>query len=430
MFRVVLLFAWCVIVVAHPVMAQEASPSLDLAELERRLEVLAEEIERLKLGEVVVKAERSQYGFGPAASKVYRAQRGVSVGGYGEMVYQNFAKEFDNGTAANKVDELDFLRAIVYVGYKFDNRWLLNTEFEWEHSASDKGGELSVEFAYIDYLWRPQLNLRAGMLLVPMGLVNELHEPTVFIGARRPGVEQVIIPTTWRENGFGVFGNLGPLTYRTYVVNGFDGARFSAGGLRGGRQKGARAKADDFAWVGRLDYTATPGLIVGGSVYAGNSGQGQSLLVNNSPVRVGSARTTIVEGHLDWKWRGLGFRALGAQANIDDVTQLNKALNLTGNKSVGETLQGYSLQFSYDLLSLRPAGEQSLTPYVRWESYDTQHKVPAGFSRNLENDIESLTVGLAYNPITQVVFKVDYQNIDNGAKTGLNQVNAALGYIF
>lgn len=456
MSRITLLLLCGIVLAIHPAIAQESSAPSEpakpvvalvdaqrsgasrpdsLAELERRLDVLADEIERLKLGEVAARAERSQYGFGPAASKVYRAGRGISIGGYGEMVYQNFAEKLDNGAPADKISQLDLLRAIVYVGYKFNNRWLLNSELEFEHASTGEGaeekGEVSVEFAYVDYLWRPQLNLRAGLLLVPMGLTNELHEPTVFLGVLRPGVERAIIPTTWRENGFGLFGDLGPFTYRTYAITSFDAAGFSASGLRDGRQGGSKAKARDFAWVGRLDYTATPGLIVGASAFAGNSGQDLTLGVSH--VKAG---TTIIEGHLDWKWRGLGLRALGVQANVHDVARLNQAISrisgspLSSNESVGETLQGYYLQAAYDLLSLRPRGEQALTPFVRWESYDTQHTVPAGFSRDPANDIDSLTVGFAYNPISQVIFKVDYQNNDNGKKTGINQFNAALGYIF
>lgn len=451
MSRITLLLLCGIVLAIHPAIAQESSAPSEpakpvvaladaqrsatsqadsLAELERRLDVLADEIERLKLGEVAARAERSQYGFGPAASKVYRAGRGVSIGGYGEMVYQNFAEKLDNGAPTDKISRLDLLRAIVYVGYKFNNRWLLNSELEFEHASTGEGaeekGEVSVEFAYVDYLWRPQLNLRAGLLLVPMGLTNELHEPTVFLGVQRPGVERAIIPTTWRENGFGLFGDLGPFTYRTYAITSFDAAGFSASGLRDGRQEGSKAKARDFAWVGRLDYTATPGLLVGASAFAGNSGQDLPTLTG---VNV-KAGTTIIEGHLDWKWRGLGLRALGVQENVHDVTQLNQALSLTGNDSVGETLRGYYLQAAYDLLSLRPAGEQGLTPYLRWEQYDTQHKVPIGFSRNPANDIKTLTIGLAYNPISQLILKADYQNVDNGANTGLNQFNAALGYIF
>src|SRR5690606_5504586 len=118
-------------------------------------------------------------------------------------------------------------------------------EIEFEHASTGQGGEVSVEFAYLDYLATPHLGVRAGMVLVPMGFVNELHEPTTFLGTTRPLTESTIIPTTWRENGAGVFGDIGDFSYRAYVINGLDAVGggssraggFSAAGLRGGRQK-------------------------------------------------------------------------------------------------------------------------------------------------------------------------------------------------
>lgn len=392
-----------------------------MAELERRLEVLAGEIEKLKIGEAAASADETGYGFGPAASKIYRTERGLSVGGYGEVLYQNFDSERDDNAASGKTDTFDLLRGVLYFGYKFNDRWLLNSEIEYEHA----GGEVSVEFAYIDYLWRPQANVRAGLLLVPMGFINELHEPTVFLGANRPDVERLIIPTTWRENGFGLFGDAGPFTYRAYVVNGFRGAGFTASGLRGGRQKGNQAKAEDLAWVGRLDFTGIPGLLVGGSAYLGDSGQDLTTAAGKD-IALG---TRILEAHLEWRWRGLELRALGVQAELDDVADLNQALKFTGNQSVGESLKGHYLQLGYDVLAGR-GGEQAFIPYARWEAYNTQDEVPGGFAANPANDVETLTFGFAYKPVDQIVFKVDHQKIDNEAGTGTDQFNVLLGWIF
>ncbi len=395
-----------------------------VTELERRLEILAQEIERMRIGEaasIAGSAEGSEFGLGPAASKIYRAERGLSIGGYGELLYQNFDSEREDGAASGRNDVFDLLRGVLYFGYKFNDRWLLNSEIEYEHA----GREVSVEFAYLDYLWRPQANFRGGLLLVPMGFINELHEPTVFLGANRPAVERVILPTTWRENGFGLFGDAGPFSYRTYVVNGLKGSGFTAGGLRGGRQKGAEATAEDLAWVGRLDFTGVPGLLVGGSAYVGGSGQD---LVTAAGQDIG-LDTTILEGHLEWKWRGLEFRALGVQAELDDVADLNRALKLTGSQSVGEKLAGHYLQLGYDVLAGR-GGEQAFIPYARWEQYNTQDEVPAGFSASPANDVEIMTLGFAWKPIDQIILKVDHQDISNQAETGVNQFNVLLGYIF
>lgn len=391
-----------------------------LTELERRIEILAAELERLELGEAAIRADESVYGLGPAASKIYRRDEGLSIGGYGEALYESFDSERDDGSPSGATDEFDFLRAIIYFGYKFNDKFLLNTEIELEHAD-----EAFVEFAYLDYLWRPEANLRGGLLLIPMGFVNELHEPTVFLGAKRPDVEQVIIPTTWRENGFGLFGEVGDLSYRTYLVNGLRGERFSAGGLRGGRQKGSHALAEDFAWVGRVDWTPAPGFLVGGSAYVGGSGQG----IEDLQGEVIGLDTTILEGHAEWRWRGLEVRALVARAELDDVARLNRAKGLTGSASVGEELAGHYLQVGYDVLAGR-SSERQLIPYVRFEEYDTQDEVPAGFASNPANDVESLTVGFAFKPIDQIIVKADYQDYDNGAGTGVDQFNVALGYIF
>lgn len=403
-----------------PERSAQGSEADRLAEIERRLEILAAEIEKTKIGEAAASADESDYGLGPAASKIYRTEQGLSIGGYGEILYQKFDDERDNGSASGRNDQFDLLRGILYFGYKWNDRFLFNTEVEYEHA----GEQVSLEFAYLDYLWRPEANFRGGLVLVPMGFINELHEPTVFLGANRPQIERVIIPSTWRENGVGLFGEAGPVSYRTYIVNGFDAAGFAAGGLRNGRQNGSEAKAEDLAWVGRLDFTGVPGLLVGGSAYVGNAGQ--DLDAPTGPVDVS---TQILEGHLEWRWRGLELRALGVQAELDDVTALNAALGFTGNQSVGERLTGHYLQLGYDVLAGRE-GESALIPYARWETYNTQDEVPAGFRANPANDVESLTLGLAYKPIEQLILKADYQDIDNEAGTGIDQLNVLLGYVF
>ena len=395
-----------------------------LAEIERQIEILATELESLRIGEAAVKAEESLYGLGPAASKVYRVDKGVSIGGYGELLYQNFSSTLEDGSTNTKTDQLDFLRAVVYFGYKFNDKFILNSEIEFEHASTDKSGSASVEFAYVDYLWRKPVNVRAGLVLLPMGLVNELHEPTVFLGAIRPATETRIIPTTWRESGMGIFGDLGPFAYRTYVVNGLDATGFSAAGLRGGRQKGSKAKAEDFAWTGRIDYVGTPGLVVGLSGYSGDSGQG--LTDEDGTIDV---PTRIVEGHIDWRWKGLELRFLSARASLDDVARLNDALSITGEDSIGEESVGEYVQAGYDFFTWRK-GKSQLTPYLRWERLNTQESVPDGFSANPATDTTIRTLGIEYKPITQLVVKVDYQDTSNEADTGFSQFNVGMGYVF
>ena len=215
------------------VCAQERD-SIRLDELERRIEALTSELERTRLGAEVVAADSSVLGLGPAAAKVYRVAQGVSVGGYGGIVYENFAGERDDGTPSGAVDRIDVLRGILYVGYKFNDRLLLNTEIEIEHV-----NEIFLEFAYLDYRLSDALGARAGLLLAPMGLVNELHEPTVFLGTARPLTETQLIPSTWRENGVGVFSEAGPWAYRVYLMSSFDGVGGGASGAGGFRGLGS-----------------------------------------------------------------------------------------------------------------------------------------------------------------------------------------------
>lgn len=404
--------------------AAPAAESTRVSEIERRQGILAEEMEELRLGRAAVRADVGEHGFGPAASKVYRQDQGVSLGGYGELRYQGFSSTRDDGSRSGAIDEFDLLRSILYVGYKFDDKWIFNSEIEWEHASTSTGGSVSVEFAYLDYLWKPEMGFRAGLVLVPMGFVNELHEPTTFLGARRPETERRIIPSTWRENGFGIFGDFGDFSYRTYVVNGLEGGNFDEGGLRGGRQKGGEALANDLAWVGRLDWSPRPGLLLGASAYVGDSGQGLE-----DAAGVIGARTTILEGHFEWQGSGWSTRALWAQADVDDADRLNALAGAGPTEGVAESLSGGYVQVGYDVLTRR-AGRMGFEPFVRYEVLDTQDDVAPGFVANPSQDREILTLGFSFRPIDQLVFKVDWQDWDDDAGRGRDQWNFGLGYIF
>ncbi|MGH9388105.1 MAG: hypothetical protein ACRD1Z_00710, partial [Vicinamibacteria bacterium] len=346
---------------------------------------------------------------------------GVSIGGYGEALYEDFSAAKDDGKPSGKTDRLDFLRGVLYFGYKFTDSILFNSEIEYEHATTGEGaeekGEISVEFANIEFLLRRQANIRAGELLVPVGFTNELHEPTTFPGARRPDVERAIIPATWREVGAGVFGESGAVAYRAYVVAGLKADRFEASGIREGRQQGSQSTAEDLALTGRIDWDPAPGLTLGGSFFSGDSGQGLA----DPARRAIDARTTVAEGHAAWRWEGLEARGLYARTRIGDVTRLNGALGLSGAESIGRSQSGWYVQASFDVLARR--SEQSFVPFARYERYDTQREVPNGFQRDPENDIWVTTAGVAWKPIPNVVVKADYQDFRNRAGTGTDQVN-------
>lgn len=389
----------------------------DVAELERRIELLAEEVERLRSGEPEVEVTVDQaraLGLAPSAAATYGIESGVSIAGYGEMLYENYASD--------KTTQFDFLRAILYAGYRFNDRFLFNSEIEVEHAK-----EIFVEFAYVDYLATGNVGLRAGMLLIPMGLVNEFHEPTVFIGAERPVTEKSIIPTTWRENGGGVYGAFDNVAFRAYVVNGLNGSAFSSSGVRGGRQKGGKAKANDMAFTGRLDVTPTPGVFFGASFYTGGSGQGDVVVDGRNY----GVRTSIVDAHAQAQVRGFDFRVLFARAGLDDTSMLNQVLGLEGGAGVAEKMQGGYVQLGYDLLSQAPAAVGvGLTPYLRYEKVDTHAAVAAGFTRNPSKNNTYTTFGVELKPIPNTVVKVDHMWVNNSVDSGVNQFNFNVGYAF
>ncbi|SVB52632.1 uncharacterized protein METZ01_LOCUS205486, partial [marine metagenome] len=367
----------------QPIESQAQDDSTRISDLERQIEAITRDLEALTLGtEVVNPAQRGAFGMAPAAGKVYTINQGVSIGGYGEVLYQTYAGAKENGDPSGKAAKLDAYRGIIYVGYKFNDRILFNSEIEIEHGSTGLAGSASLEFAYLDYKLTDNFGLRAGLLLVPVGITNEVHEPPVWLGTTRPLTENKIIPTTWRESGFGIFGETEAFSYRAYLVNSLDGvgggssgaSGFSSSGLRGGRQKGSKAVAENFSAVGRIDCTGTPGLMIGTSFYTGDQGHNREL--NGRKVSIG---TNIWEAHFKYQARGFDFQALTALASVTNADDLNELKGLSGSGSVGEKLSGWYAQVGYDLL-WSSASEQQLLPYFRYELVNTQAEVPSGYS--------------------------------------------------
>lgn len=411
--------------------AADATPAPSNEELARRIEVLARELEARKLGDASdpapPAAAAGRWGLGPAASKVYAKSSGLSIGGYGESIYQNFDANRENGAASGKTNEWDYLRAVVYLGWKFDRTFVLNTEIEYEHASTEGGGAVSVEFATLDAMLHQELNLRAGLILVPVGLVNQMHEPTTYLGARRPDTERRILPATWGANGVGIFGEAGPIAYKLYLTESLDATGYSAAdGIREGRQGGSEAKADNLAWTGRIDLISVPGLLAGTSFFTGESAKDPGL-----DGRSFGARTTVWDLHADWHFQGLWLRGVYGRVTVADAALLNGALGYTGSESIGSTQEGFYLTAGYEVLSrLAPGSSMALTPFVRYERTDTQKKVPVGFARDGANDRKAWTVGLDFKPIPQLALKVDWQDYTDAAHTGVPQWNVALAYLF
>ena len=431
-----LLIAVLIASIAVPVLAQD-SPKM--TELERKIDVLTQEIEKLKLGESAEPvAAKSVPGFAPAASKIYFTKPSkVSLGGYGEFTVTAPSKRKQNGDPSGLKKQADLRRAVLYVGYKFNDWMLFNSEFEFEHAGSGEGGEvrgeIAVEQAYIDFKMHEYIGARAGLVIVPLGLVNETHEPTSFHGVNRPSVEQWIIPSTWRENGAGVFGEAGPVSYRSYIVAGLHGKNTadpktdgftSLKGIRGGRTEGTKTSIEDLAWASRVDVSPVPGVKAGVALYIGQADQGD--LTASVPV-------TLWQTHATGEWRGASLKALYAEGYIGNADSLNIAQGNTNaaKNSVGSKLFGGYAEAAFDVLSLVKNNKgQSASPFFRYERYDTQAKTPTAFAKDPANSRVEYTLGVTYKPIPQVSIKLDQQWKRNQARTGVNQWNLGLGYIF
>jgi hypothetical protein len=411
-------------------------------ELERKVDALTQEIQDLKLGAVADTTRLvPRYGLGLGASKAYGA-RGVSVGGYGEMLYSKFDGK------VGEADRLDFLRHVLYLGYKFNDELLLNSEVEIEHAGvkdeaevevdpgtgegeTELSGEVVLEFAYLDWLLDPEINVRAGMLLVPLGLTNEAHEPIAFLGARRPEVEQAIIPTTWSANGVGIHGTLAKrFSYRAYVVEGLNAAHFGAEGIRGGRQGGSQALLTHPSLAGRVDFDGVEGLMVGGSVFTGNCFQVASEWPGTPGEEVpfpDDLRLTLWDAHARFEHHGFEARALYARGTIDNVRELWPFVGTL----MGSSFYGWYVEGGYDLMqSLRLGSNFRLVPYVRVEKYDTQEDLPSGFAADESLEHRIVTVGAALQPHPNVTLKIDRSMRSSPAETESSQWNAALGYVF
>ena len=316
-----------------------------LERVEAKVDALTDEVGRLEsIFAVPEELEFESFsGLGPAASKVYKRESGLSIGGYGEVLLRTFprtgGRQPERRLRCAPRGPLRRLQVQRQVGVQLRARVRTRGHRRWRQRSRPSSSP-------IDYLHRDELNFRAGVLLVPMGFVNEIHEPNFFYGAQRPEVERRIMPSTWRENGAGIFGTIADrVHYRMYVVNGFDGEGFDGQtAFRGGRQKASRALSDDFAFVGRVDVDVTDGLLIGGSVYAGQSGQEQRADEHDALVRRVSffpdLMTHIYEIHAQYRGNGFSFRGLWSEAFVDEAGAHNRILG----SGLASRMQGWYVE--------------------------------------------------------------------------------------
>lgn len=347
----------------------------------------------------------------------------TTLGGYGEVHYTN-------SNAPGASGRVNLARFVLYVGHSFTDRITLRSEVEVEDAkvaGGESGGEVALEQAYLDYRTGDQFTMRVGLLLLPIGIMNELHEPPSFHGVERPAFDEVIIPSTWRDIGFGVLGavpGIEGLRYRAFVVNGLLASGFGAEeGIRGGRQEGRDASFANPALTGRLEW-AGRGLKLGGSAYYGGTAAGDTTLGRGSF----AAPITLLAADARYDIGPLALRAEAATIRVADAAAINAAYG----QDVGKRIAGWYAEGAYEFLHhLSPASTQRLHGFLRYERLDPQAAVAAGTTRDDALARRITTVGLTWKPVWNVAFKADYQWRHNRAGRRQDAVAAlGIGYQF
>jgi hypothetical protein len=339
---------------------------------------------------------------------------GVTIGGYAQVDYN----EPDGATPG----DLDVHRLVMLLGYKFNDKVSFLTEIEYEHVK-----EVFVEQAYISYKVNSNFNVLAGLMLVPMGIINEYHEPTTYYGVERPNVDKYIVPTTWREIGVGINGNIynASIKYQFYVFNGFSSYKDGVGllrgvdGLRKGRQKGAESNVSSPNFSTKIDYYGIQGLRLGLSGYFGRS-QTDDTTIEDSTVGI-----TMIGLDARYRYQNFEFRSQYIYTKLSDTEEYN---TLTGS-DLGSEMNGFYGEVAY---SFNLKGVEKITPFLRYEKYNTQAKTAGSLVKNLANDKNELVFGLNYKVANGAAFKADYQLVNNaisGSKTS-KQFNAGIAIWF
>lgn len=333
--------------------------------------------------------------------KLLEPLKGITIGGYGELHYN----ELEGSGGAKDKSEVDLHRFVVTVGKEFNEQTRFFSEMEIEHATTEDNkdgddGYVVVEQAYVDFDLNEEHTARGGVFLVPVGLLNENHEPGRFYGVERNGVENQIIPTTWSEAGAGLHGLLSDTwRYDAYLHTGFDLTSTNYT-IRNARQKGGYADSSDPAATAALNWSI-PGVTIGGS-----SQYQQDMSSGDNKDNISAI---LGELHTDLAWRKWGFRALYAQWELDG----------NGPEQQGSDRQlGWYLEPSYKFTDKVGV----FARYSEWNNLAGDRSKDAGK--------EQVSAGVNYYPHPQMVLKADYQwqfNEDNKDQDG---VNLGMGYEF
>jgi hypothetical protein len=326
------------------------------------------------------------------------------IGGYGELHYNNLDSK----------EELDFHRFVLYFNHDFTDRITFVSELELEHAIAGDGqnGEIELEQAYVNFALGEQVNSRAGLFLMPVGILNLTHEPNTFFGVERNPVEKNIIPTTWWEAGFDFHGELAPgFAYDVAMTSGLDVPTTGSKAflIRNGRQKGSEARADNLAYTGRLKWTGMPG------VELALSGQYQDDVTQGDF----DVSATLLQAHADIRRGPFGLRALWARWDLDD----SGVIDASDPAAIGRDEQeGWYIEPSIRGQLWDIPGE--FGAFARYNVWDNN----AGASNDTE--FTQYDFGINYWPIPEVVLKFDIQQQDNDGRTDDNGYNLGIGYAF
>jgi len=390
--------------------------ALTLEDLAKRLDALEKQNTQLiqensKLREAVAQTNDKVEAAVIATESIADSSSGIqklanfadktTIGGYGEVHYNNLSGK---GGASDK-DEIDFHRFVLFFGHEFTDSIRFFSELELEHSLAGEGkeGEVELEQAYIDFDLNDHHTARAGLFILPIGLLNETHEPPTFYGTERNPIEKNIIPATWWEAGAGLHGQLGNgLSYDVYVHSGL--AVPNSFNIRSGRQKVSEAKANDPAATARLKYTGIPGLEVALTAqHQQDMGQG---LVD------GLDSGNLIETHAVWSTGPFTLKALYAAWDID-----GSAVEAAG----ADKQKGFYLEPSYRL-------SEKFGVFARFNQWDNKAGSNSGSAKDSEK--EQWDLGVNYWPHEDVVIKADYQYQNNDDGKDQNGLNIGVGYQF
>ena len=367
-------------------------------------------------------------------------------GGYGEMV-ANFKDYGINrfyghkeGNAKQNHNTISIPRFVLAFDYKFTPKWILGAEIEFEYGGTgtsyelentengeyetevEKGGEVALEQFHITRMIVPEFNIRAGHLIVPVGLTNAHHEPINFFGSSRPEGETTIIPCTWHETGIEFLGKFGKdyatFDYEAMIVtglnaNGFDRNKW----VRGGKQ--GLFEGDNFtspAYVARLNYTGVPGLRLGGSIYyCPNTGANSDKLITYD--EIGRIPVTIYSLDAQYTNKYVTARANYLSGNIAHAAQLGAKNGKLSNKSgysrttpIAKRAVSYNAEVGLNLKSIVGGGKNFpvIYPFAQYEYYNSQEKGEGMDVMDARCQVSKWNFGLNWRALPNLVVKADY----------------------